>query len=144
MGSCWAKEVDYHDQDQDHHEAELASGNVHLITTMENWEVMLSEANKDGKIVLANFSAPWCNPCRSIAPTYIEMADKYPSFLFLTVDVDELTELSTSWGISATPTFFFLKEQKTIDKLVGANKDELHKKLAAVTTRHDNSQAKSQ
>ncbi|XP_060958120.1 thioredoxin H-type-like [Cannabis sativa] len=135
MGSCWTKEVDY--DDDHHHEAELASGNVHLITTMEDWDVMLSEASKDGKIVLANFSAPWCNPCRSIAPTYIEMADKYPSFLFLTVNVDELTELSSSWGISATPTFFFLKEKKTIDKLVGANKEELHKKLALVTTHHD-------
>ncbi|PON71127.1 Thioredoxin [Parasponia andersonii] len=133
MGSCWTKYLTGEVDDHDHHNVELASGNVHLITTIESWETKLSEANSDGKIVVANFSAPWCNPCKSIAPSYIEIADKHPSIIFLTVDVDELTELSTSWGINATPTFFFLKEGRTIDKLVGANKEELQKKAAAVT-----------
>lgn len=45
----------------------------------------------------------------------------------------KLQELSTVWGINATPTFFFLKEGRTVDKLVGANKEELQKKAAAMT-----------
>ena len=40
--------------------------------------------------LVANFSAPWSGPCRSIAPTYCELANKYPSFMFLTVNVDVL------------------------------------------------------
>ncbi|KAL8159039.1 hypothetical protein V2J09_000576 [Rumex salicifolius] len=51
--------------------------------------------------------------------------------MFLTIDVDELTELSTSWDIKATPTFFFLRDGQQIDKLVGANKPELQKKIIA-------------
>ncbi|XVF00397.1 hypothetical protein REPUB_Repub03eG0282100 [Reevesia pubescens] len=69
---------------------------------------------------------------RSIAPTYCELADKYPSFMFLTLDVDALAELSTSWDISATPTFFFLKDGRLVDKFVGADKVELPKKIATV------------
>lgn len=41
-------------------------------------------------------------------------------------------EFSTSWDIKATPTFFFLKDGQQIDKLVGANKPELEKKLIAI------------
>lgn len=109
--------------------------------------------------MVANFSATWCGPCRIIAPFYVELSEKHPSIMFLTVDVDELTvsfcfslcckefipgissdmrlvrlpqEFSTSWDIKATPTFFFLKDGQQIDKLVGANKPELEKKLIAV------------
>ncbi|XP_022764243.1 thioredoxin H4-1-like [Durio zibethinus] len=116
---------------QDRH-VEFASRNVHHITTIQSWEEKLTEATRDGKILVANFSAPWSGPCRSIAPIYCELADKYPSFMFLTVDVDALAEFSTSWDINATPTFFFLKDGRQVDKFVGADKVELPKKIAAV------------
>ncbi|KAK3015789.1 hypothetical protein RJ639_007214 [Escallonia herrerae] len=67
-----------------------------------------------------------------IAPFYCELSEKYPSLMFLTVDVDELTEFSTTWDIKATPTFFFLRDGQQIDKLVGANKPELQKKITAI------------
>lgn len=43
-----------------------------------------------------------------------------------------MQEFSTSWDIKATPTFFFLRDGQQIDKLVGANKPELQKKITAV------------
>ncbi|XP_011095162.2 thioredoxin H-type 2 isoform X1 [Sesamum indicum] len=82
--------------------------------------------------VIANFSATWCGPCKMIAPYYVELSEKHPSIMFLTVDVDELTDFSTSWDIKATPTFFFLKDGQQFDKLVGANKPELQKKMIAI------------
>ncbi|KAG6771746.1 hypothetical protein POTOM_023133 [Populus tomentosa] len=175
MGLC----LDKHKRDADNDElhVEFAGGNVHLITTKESWDQKLSEASRDGKIpegdsshlqlllydlcllgleVLANFSATWCGPCRQIAPFYNELSEKYPSLLFLLVDVDELSflftseyvdpndggcryfivcalqDLSTSWEIKATPTFFFLRDGKQLEKLVGANKPELQKKITAI------------
>uniref|UniRef100_A0A5B7BKT1 Putative thioredoxin H-type-like n=1 Tax=Davidia involucrata TaxID=16924 RepID=A0A5B7BKT1_DAVIN len=132
MGLCWAKLFGSGSDNNESPRAYLASGNVHLITTTQSWEQKLSEASRDGKIVVANFSASWCSPCRVIASVYCELADKYPSMMFLTVDVDELAEFSNSWDIKATPTFFFLKDGRQMDKLVGANKQELQKKTAAV------------
>ncbi|KAF7825400.1 thioredoxin H-type-like [Senna tora] len=117
--------------DSDHH-VELASGNVQLITSKESWEQKLTEATRDGRIVIANFSAAWCGPCKTIAPYYSELSEKFPSLMFLVVDVDEMTDFSSSWDIKATPTFFFLKNGQQIDKLVGANKPELQKKINGI------------
>ncbi|XP_059627860.1 thioredoxin H4-1-like [Cornus florida] len=139
MGNCLAKLSGQKNDNDECITGDFTSKNVHLITTIQSWEEKLSEANRDGKIVVANFSAAWCNPCRVIAPAYCDLADKYRSMIFLTVDVDELTEFSTSWDIKATPTFFFLKDGRQVDKLVGANKHELQKKAAVIaesTTRH--------
>ncbi|KAJ4720259.1 Thioredoxin like [Melia azedarach] len=135
MGHCWTKCCRHNADDEfDDQQVELAGGNVQLITTMASWEAKISESIKDHKIVVANFSAQWCSPCKKIAAAYAELSDKYPSIICLTVDVDELPEFSTSWGIKATPTFFFLKDGREVDKLIGANKVELHKKTAAVFT----------
>ncbi|PUZ58219.1 hypothetical protein GQ55_5G491800 [Panicum hallii var. hallii] len=122
---CSAKHTDNDDK------IDFGGGNVHVITSKENWDQKIEEANKDGKIVVANFSASWCGPCRVISTVYAEMSQTYPQLMFLTVDVDELMEFSSSWDIRATPTFFFLKNGQQVDKLVGANKPELEKKVAA-------------
>ncbi|XP_066308334.1 thioredoxin H4-1-like isoform X3 [Miscanthus floridulus] len=116
----------------DEDKIDFGGGNVHVVTSKEDWDQKIAEANKDGKIVVANFSASWCGPCRVISPVYAEMSQTYPQLMFLTIDVDELMEFSSSWDIRATPTFFFLKNGQQVDKLVGANKPELEKKVGAV------------
>lgn len=125
---CGAKRADEEDK------VDFGGGNVHLVTSKEDWDQKVAEANKDGKIVVANFSASWCGPCRVIAPVYAEMSQTYPQLMFLTIDVDDLMDFSSSWDIRATPTFFFLKNGQQVDKLVGANKPELEKKVAAVAS----------
>ncbi|XP_074368574.1 thioredoxin H4-1-like [Apium graveolens] len=116
----------------------LGGQNLTAITAINQWEEKLSEAKRDNKIMVVSFCASWCGPCKAISPVFAELADKYPSLMFLTVDVDGLAEFSTSWDIKATPTFFFLKNGREVDKLVGANKEELQKKVASVA----NSQTK--
>ncbi|RXI01590.1 hypothetical protein DVH24_014939 [Malus domestica] len=130
MGACGSKPKTKEDDSED--KLEFTGANVHLITTTEIWDQKMEEAKRDGKIVIANFSATWCGPCKMIAPLYLELSEQYPSLMFLVVDVDELTDFSTSWDIKATPTFFFLRDGQQIDKLVGANKPELQKKIVAV------------
>ncbi|XP_068668230.1 thioredoxin H4-2 isoform X2 [Aristolochia californica] len=118
-----------HNDEEEPGKIEFQGGNVHIITSREDWDAKTSEANQDGKIVLANFSASWCGPCRVMAPYFTDLSKKYPALCFLSIDVDELTEFSSSWDINATPTFFFLKDGEQVDKLVGANRTELEKKI---------------
>nr|XP_018684566.1 PREDICTED: thioredoxin H4-1-like isoform X1 [Musa acuminata subsp. malaccensis]XP_018684567.1 PREDICTED: thioredoxin H4-1-like isoform X1 [Musa acuminata subsp. malaccensis] len=103
--------------------------NVDKIFNKEQWDEKISEAKKDGKMVIANFSSAWCDPCQVIAPFFAELSAKYPSFIFLAIDVDQLSEFSASWDIQATPTFFFLEDGQKLDKLVGSENMELEKKL---------------
>ncbi|KAH0689503.1 hypothetical protein KY289_016861 [Solanum tuberosum] len=128
MGQCWTKVCSQENNDIPP-TFDLAGGNICLVTSMDKWEQKMSEANDSGKIAVVNFSASWCNPCRAAAPGYHELADKYTSMIFLTVDVDELAELSTSWDIKATPTFIFFRDGRQVDKLVGVKKQELQQKL---------------
>ncbi|XP_021723304.1 thioredoxin H-type-like [Chenopodium quinoa] len=128
MGLCASRDDD---EDSSAHYI-MADGNVHLITTIAAWEEKLMLANQQDKIIIANFSAAWCGPCKMIASYYCELSRKYTSLMFLTIDVDELPDLSTSFDIKATPSFFFLQNGQEIDKLVGSNKAELLKKITAV------------
>ncbi|KAI3666806.1 hypothetical protein L6452_41843 [Arctium lappa] len=132
MGLCFSSTPKDEDEDEPDHHKQFMGGNVNLITDKDAWDKKLSEAKTQGKIVIANFSATWCDPCKSVAPFYVELSEKHPSLMFLTIDVDELTEFSKQWEVKATPTFFFLRDGQQIDKLVGANKQELEKKIANI------------
>ncbi|KAF7830848.1 thioredoxin H-type-like [Senna tora] len=128
MGCFWPKFCGRRNHDM----LQYSSKNVHHITSMQSWEAKLSQARQDGQIVVANFTTSWSSPCKEIVPIYSELADKYTNLVFLTVDADGLAELSSSWDVKATPTFYFLKDGRQVDKLVGAHKSELEKKTAAM------------
>lgn len=55
---------------------------------------------------------------------------KYPKAVFLKVDIDEARDVAARWNISSVPTFFFLKNGKEVDNVVGADKSALEKKIA--------------
>ncbi|XVF62124.1 hypothetical protein PTKIN_Ptkin08bG0192100 [Pterospermum kingtungense] len=98
--------------------------------TVESWNEMLQKGNESKKLIVVDFTASWCGPCRMIAPFLAELAKKFPTVMFLKVDVDELKVVATDWAVEAMPTFMFLKEGKIVDKVVGAKKEELQQTLA--------------
>ncbi|XP_038980822.1 thioredoxin H4-1-like [Phoenix dactylifera] len=133
MGNCMDKRRAIVNSEE---KLEYSGGNVHIITDKGSWDEKISEANKDGKIVVANFHASWCAPCRFVAPVYSKLSKAFPSFTFLSIDADQMTEISTPWDIQATPTFIFLKDGQQLDKLVGANTIKLEEKLKNLADLH--------
>ncbi|KAF7817605.1 thioredoxin H-type [Senna tora] len=93
--------------------------------TVESWKEQLKKGEESKKLIVVDFTASWCGPCRFIAPILAEIAKKLPNVIFLKVDVDELKSVAQEWDIEAMPTFLFLKEGKLVDKVVGAKKEEL-------------------
>lgn len=105
-------------------------GSVISVHTVDAWNEQLEQCKSSKKLVVVDFTASWCGPCRFITPVLVEMAKKLPNVTFLKVDVDELKSVATDWAIEAMPTFMFLKEGTIIDKVIGARKEELHQKIA--------------
>ncbi|XP_020257566.1 thioredoxin H1 [Asparagus officinalis] len=97
--------------------------------SVQEWTQQLEQANQSKKLVVVDFTASWCGPCRMMAPIVSELAKKFTDVLFLKVDVDELKTVAQDWAIEAMPTFVFVKEGTIIDKVVGANKVDLPKKI---------------
>jgi len=82
--------------------------------------------------VVVDYFTLWCGPCLQIAPEVEKLAHQYPSIHFYKVNVDEASDIATSVGISAMPTFHFYKNGKLVDKIVGANLPALKRKVAAL------------
>ncbi|KGN59999.1 thioredoxin H-type [Cucumis sativus] len=95
--------------------------------TVESWKQQLLKGKQFDKLIVVDFTAAWCGPCRAIAPVFVELAEKMSNVIFLKVDVDKLTTVAAEWGVSALPCFMFLKNGKMVDRFVGARKDALRK-----------------
>ncbi|KAH8285808.1 hypothetical protein KR018_009032, partial [Drosophila ironensis] len=75
-----------------------------------------------GKLVVLDFFATWCGPCKMISPKLTELATKYAdNVVVLKVDVDECEEIAMDYQISSMPTFVFLKNGTKVSEFSGAN-----------------------
>ncbi|XP_068647931.1 thioredoxin H-type 1-like [Aristolochia californica] len=106
-----------------------SEGTVIACHRLDDWTKNFQEGADSKKLVVVDFTASWCGPCKFITPILVELAKKLHDVNFLKVDVDELKEVAAEWTVDAMPTFIFLKEGKEIDRLVGARKEELLKKI---------------
>lgn len=71
-------------------------------------------------LVLLDFSATWCAPCRVVAPIIHELAESFPSLMVQVVDVDENQELAVKYNVRSVPTLIFLKDDQEVGRIVGA------------------------
>jgi len=98
--------------------------------TEENFE---STALKSDKLVMVDFWAEWCGPCRMVGPLVEELSKEYDGKAVVgKVNVDLHGGIAAQFGVRNIPTIIFLKNGELVDKVVGAvPKDQLAEKLDA-------------
>ncbi len=88
--------------------------------------VHLSDSNFAGEaakypVLLVDFWAPWCGPCRMVAPVIDQLAREYSGkVVFGKLNVDENPRVAGSFGIQSIPTMMIFKNGKAVDVIVGA------------------------
>ncbi len=91
--------------------------------TKENFKQEVLEAKG---LVVVDFGANWCGPCKSLLPILDEVVSEDPNKKIVKVDIDEQEELAKEYKIMSVPTLLVFKNGEVIDKSVGLiQKDEV-------------------
>ncbi len=89
-----------------------------VAVTDATFEQQVLQADKP---VMVDFMAPWCAPCRAIAPALEELADEYGDQIIVAkVNVDDNPQSAVTYDIASMPTLIFFKDGQIVGRLVGA------------------------
>ena len=89
-----------------------------LEITTENFKELTS---KENELVVADFWAEWCGPCKMIGPVIDELSQEYAGKAIIgKVNVEEQGDLAVQFGVRNIPTILFIKNGEVVDKQVGA------------------------
>lgn len=94
-------------------------------------EVTFTDANFDedvlkaSNLVMVDFFAPWCGPCKMMGPTIDNLAEEYKEKVRIgKLNVDDNPEMSQKFEIQSIPTIIFFKGGEVVDKLIGFQSEE--------------------
>jgi len=109
-------------------ETNKASNNLVLL---EN-EAQLNDLIASGKLILVDFFASWCGPCKQFLGTLDKVAPEFPNVIFVKVNVDEFKNLAAKYGISSIPSIKIFSNgdaTKAVDQFTGAKSPTELRKL---------------
>ncbi|VDP88144.1 unnamed protein product [Echinostoma caproni] len=95
-----------------------------LITELTSLSTNHENKTTNHGLVVIDFFATWCDPCKEVEPVVAKFPETYPSVTFAKID-----EAADKFSISGMPTFLFMKRGKTVDTVLGANLVALENKI---------------
>ena len=93
---------------------------MHETPVMELNSSNFDDALLKNKLLLIDFWAEWCGPCKSMHPIFSRMAKKYNHVRFARVNVDDSQNIATKFNVQSIPTFIMFSDGKVVQQMVGA------------------------
>lgn len=90
------------------------------MATMELTKDNFEQTINGNPIVIIDFWAPWCGPCRGFAPVFDKASESHPDIVFAKVNSDEQQELAGSFNIRSIPTLMVFREKVILFQQAGA------------------------
>jgi thioredoxin len=87
-----------------------------VVLTRDNFENVVT----DNKMVIIDFWAPWCGPCRVFAPAFEAASERHEDVVFAKVNTDEEQEIAAAFNIRSIPTLMFFRERVILYAEAGA------------------------
>ncbi|CAM8881221.1 unnamed protein product [Rhodiola kirilowii] len=100
------------------------------------WKYQFKAAKDSNQLMVIDFTATWCGPCRFVEPYVKEFAAQFSDVIFVKIDVDQLPMVAAEFGAQALPAFVLIKKGRVIDRVVGVKVDELRAKIENHRTTH--------
>ena len=80
--------------------------------------------------VVVDFYAPWCGPCKRIAPIFGELSNTYTNVTFIKVNIDDHKEIATQYNVRSIPQLLFFKDGCLVETFVGQkSKNDIQRAL---------------
>uniref|UniRef100_A0A1I7WS10 Peptide-N(4)-(N-acetyl-beta-glucosaminyl)asparagine amidase n=1 Tax=Heterorhabditis bacteriophora TaxID=37862 RepID=A0A1I7WS10_HETBA len=81
------------------------------------------------RLIIVDFYADWCGPCRHIAPVFIQLSKRFSNASFFKINVDHSFDIMQQYGIRAMPTFVLIKAKREVERIQGANSEALEQAI---------------
>ena len=102
---------------------------TYIELTQDNFDATIKEG-----VTMVDFWAPWCGPCRMIAPVIEELAEDFDGKAKICkVNTDEEQDIAVKFGIRSIPTIMFFKDGEMVEQIVGAQSKQA---LADIINKH--------
>ena len=90
------------------------------MSTIKVTDTDFQDTLQNNDLVLVDFWAPWCGPCRAVAPVLEEIANENSNVVIAKMNIDENPNTASQHGIMSIPTMMIFKNGELVDRLVGA------------------------
>ncbi|KAI8642864.1 thioredoxin [Parasitella parasitica] len=106
----------------------MSSAETYEFQTPKNLEEFNKLIEKNA-LVVVDFHATWCGPCKVLEPKLKKLAVKYTNIVFAKVDVDAVADVAEKYQIRAMPTILFFEDGEKFGETIGANDNVIESKI---------------
>lgn len=97
-----------------------------------NNDNFIGEVKNSDKVVIVDFFATWCGPCKMLTPVLEELSNSMEDVDFVKVDIDQSLDIAREYNISSVPTMMIFKNGEVVDSILGfVPKASIESKLKA-------------